>query len=82
MTTEELQKIIVDKYIANLGHVIDQNADFFDAGGDSVAVEVILSELSQIVKTDLPGWLLLDNPSAVELARAIHQFVMDAQNTD
>ena len=33
MTTEELPKIIVDKYIANLGHVIDQNADSFDAGG-------------------------------------------------
>jgi hypothetical protein len=75
MTSEELKTIILAKYIQHLEHVVSETADFFDEGGDSVAVEVILSELSEIVGADLPGWLLLDNPSALQLSNAIHDFI-------
>ncbi len=78
MTENELFAIILEKYVETLGHDIDVNADFFDEGGDSVAVEVILSELSQVVGTDLPGWILLDNPSVALLSRAVFETINPA----
>ena len=75
MTADALKDIILKKYIVALEHEVSETVDFFDAGGDSVAVEVILSELSEIVGVDLPGWLLLDHPSAVQLGQAIHDYV-------
>jgi hypothetical protein len=75
MTRDELTAIILQKYIATLEHDVSEDADFFDEGGDSVAVEIILSELSQIVGVELPGWILLDNPSAAQLSRAVYETI-------
>jgi hypothetical protein len=54
-----------------LNQEIAENEDFFDAGGDSLAAEQVLLSLSASLQFDVPGWLLLDHPSAAELAAAI-----------
>jgi acyl carrier protein len=78
MTVDELKATILQKYIAILEHDVHEDADFFDEGGDSVAVEVILSELSHLVGHELPGWLLLDNPSAAQLSKAVYETINPA----
>jgi acyl carrier protein len=54
-----------------LDQQLAEDENFFDAGGDSLATEEVLSELSDKLRFDVPGWLLLDNPSPADLAAAL-----------
>ena len=60
----EIQKIFSD--VLNL--TVGVNQDFFAAGGDSLAVEQVLTAISARLSIDVPGWALLDHPSASALA--------------
>lgn len=54
-----------------LGTLPGDDEDIFDAGADSLAVENVLSGLSADLSMDLPGWILLDNPTVRSLAAAL-----------
>lgn len=50
---------------------ITVDADFFAEGGDSLAAEIVLTALSTELSTPLPGWILLDYPTPLSLAKAL-----------
>ena len=54
-----------------LGHNIEVDADFFAEGGDSLSAEIVLTALSSELSILLPGWMLLDYPTPLSLARAL-----------
>lgn len=54
-----------------LGHELAVDANFFDAGGDSLGAEEVLTALAADLNADIPGWMLLDHPTAAGLARAL-----------
>jgi hypothetical protein len=54
-----------------LGEPLPDTADFFAHGGDSVAAEQVLAALSARLAMELPGWLLLDHPTAAGLAAVL-----------
>ncbi|MFD1740206.1 phosphopantetheine-binding protein [Cypionkella sinensis] len=67
----ELQAIILSLFSKALGQPVTAQDDFFAIGGDSLAAEQVLAGLSAAVSQDLPGWMLLDHPSAETLAQAL-----------
>ena len=71
MSTEELKAPVRAAYERAIGRPVKDDADFFEAGGDSLGAEEVLIELSKAVGLDLPGWLLLDYPSVDALAGAL-----------
>jgi hypothetical protein len=75
MNITPLTKLILAEFNASLGHDVTETADFFDQGGDSIAVEIVLTKLSETLALDLQGWLLLDNPTAAQLGHAIHKIL-------
>jgi adenylate kinase family enzyme len=54
-----------------LGQDMTVDADFFAEGGDSLAAEIVLTALSSELSISLPGWILLDYPTPLSLARAL-----------
>lgn len=54
-----------------LGHDMAVYADFFAEGGDSLSAEIFLTALSSELSISLPGWMLLDYPTPLSLARAL-----------
>jgi hypothetical protein len=50
---------------------IGAQEDFFMRGGDSLAVQHVLTGLSDHLGQEVPGWLLLDHPTARSLAQAL-----------
>lgn len=52
---------------------LDAKDDFFAAGADSLAVQHVLTGLAELLGQEIPGWLLLDYPTADSLARAVVQ---------
>lgn len=54
-----------------LRHEIGPDEDFFMQGGDSLAVQHVLTGLSVHLGQEVPGWLLLDHPTARSLAKAL-----------
>lgn len=56
---------------ARLGEAIGADDHFFDMGGDSLAAEAVMTEISGVIGRQLPIWLLLDHPTAASLAEAI-----------
>jgi hypothetical protein len=68
---DELQKAILDIFADALGTAIAADEDFFAAGGDSLAAERALIALSGHLLQDVPGWLLIDYPSAAALSAAL-----------
>jgi acyl carrier protein len=54
-----------------LGQDMTLDADFFAEGGDSLAAEIVLTALSSELSISLPGWILLDYPTPLSLARAL-----------
>lgn len=67
----ELQAVILTLFAETLGHPIAGEDDFFAMGGDSLAAEHVLTGLSAHLSQDFPGWLLLDHPTAKDLAVAL-----------
>lgn len=65
-----------------LGHELAEDANFFDAGGDSLGAEEVLSALAAHLKTEIPGWLLLDHPTATGLAHALLQTPASGVSSD
>lgn len=58
---------------AGLGQSVGPDDHFFDAGGDSLAAEGVMAQISEGVGRELPLWLLLDHPTAAALALAIDE---------
>lgn len=71
MPPEALRALVRQTFAAALGHDVADDADFFAEGGDSLAAEQVLTGLSAALSLPLPGWLLLDHPTAGALADAI-----------
>jgi hypothetical protein len=67
---DRLQAIILDIFIDALGLPLGADEDFFAAGGDSLMAEQVLAALSARLSQEVPGWLLIDHPTAATLAGA------------
>jgi hypothetical protein len=67
----ELEQAILAIFAQALGQEINAEADFFAMGGDSLAAEHVLAELSARLGSNLPGWVLLDHPTAAGLAAVL-----------
>lgn len=59
--------LVLGAFRAALGADLRPDDDFFEAGGDSVAAEAVLLQLEEATGLALPGWTLLDNPTAARL---------------
>jgi hypothetical protein len=68
---DDLQEVILAILSQALGHPLAPDQDFFAAGGDSLAAEQVLAALSAHLAQDVPGWVLLDYPTAQALAAAL-----------
>jgi hypothetical protein len=68
---DNLPQIILNIFADALGRTVSPDADFFAAGGDSLAAETVLTQLSAQLSQDIPGWMLIDYPSAAALAMAL-----------
>lgn len=58
-----------------LGQDMSVDTDFFAEGGDSLAAEIVLTALSSELSIPLQGWILLDYPTPLSLARALAPIV-------
>lgn len=71
-TKDDLLPAIRAAFAEVLGSArISDRDSFFDAGGDSIAAEVLILRLAELTGQDVPGWMLLDHPSVAELADAL-----------
>lgn len=68
---DELQRMIRQAFLVALEHELSDHTDFFEAGGDSIAAESVLTYLSDQLQVELPGWLLLDYPTISSLRAVI-----------
>lgn len=69
--TDELCEMIRQILSEALGTDLAADADFFAAGGDSLAAEEVLAALSERLAREVEGWMLLDHPSAQSLTAAL-----------
>ena len=69
---DRLQQIILDIFADALGLAIGADENVFAAGGDSLATERILIALSGHRSQAVPGWPLIDHPTAAALAAPLH----------
>ena len=60
--------LVLDAFRAVLGQDLAATDDFFEAGGDSVASEAVLLRIEEATGRALPGWTLLDHPTAERVA--------------
>ena len=56
--------LVLTAFNATLGLRVGPDDDFFEIGGDSVASEQVLMRLEEVTGLTLPGWTLLDHPTA------------------
>jgi acyl carrier protein len=68
---ETLNQLVRTAFTEALKIQVDDETAFFDAGGDSLAAETVLTSLSKDLGFELPGWLLLDYQTVPELSAAI-----------
>lgn len=61
-------ELVLDAFRSALGAEPRPGEDFFEAGGDSVASEAVLLRLEEATGLTLPGWTLLDHPTAERVA--------------
>jgi hypothetical protein len=71
MTHDRTLAAVRAAFADTLGRPIPDSEDFFTAGGDSLAAEHVMTTLSAALSLDLPVWLLLDHPTAPDLADVI-----------
>ena len=60
--------LVLAAFRATLRVEVRPDEDFFDLGGDSVASEAALMHLEEATGLTLPGWTLLDHPTARSVA--------------
>ena len=60
--------IITVAFSTELKTKVGPEDDFFDLGGDSLASENVLIDISARTGVTLPGWALMDFPRAIDLA--------------
>lgn len=60
--------LVLEAFRSALGLELGPEEDFFEAGGDSVASEAVLMRIEEATGLSLPGWTLLDHPTAGRLA--------------
>ena len=65
--------LVLDAFRATLGVHAQPDEDFFDLGGDSVASEAVLMRLEEATGVTLPGWTLLDHPTARAVAAILDE---------
>lgn len=65
--------LVLDVFRGVLGPHIGPQDDFFASGGDSVASENVLLRLEEATGRMLPGWTLLDHPTAGQVAAYLMQ---------
>jgi acyl carrier protein len=65
--------LVLAAFRAALGIDLRPDDDFFEAGGDSVSAEAVLMKLEEATGLTLPGWTLLDNPTAARLATLLDE---------
>ncbi len=70
MTSRETTTLtlVLDAFREVLGPNVGPQDDFFGSGGDSVASENVLLRLEEATGRTLPGWTLLDHPTAEQVA--------------
>jgi hypothetical protein len=71
MTPDAILQTVRAAFAEALGRPIPDGDDFFTAGGDSLAAEHVMTALSAVMSLDLPVWVLLDHPTAADLAEVI-----------
>jgi acyl carrier protein len=69
--TLDLLTIITMAFSTELKTKVGPEDDFFDLGGDSLASENVLTEITAQTGVTLPGWALMDFPRAIDLAAYI-----------
>lgn len=65
--------LVLDAFRSVLGQELRARDDFFESGGDSVASEAVLLRLEEATGLSLPGWTLLDHPTAESVAAFLDQ---------
>lgn len=65
---DENLALVLEAFRSVLGHELRSHDDFFESGGDSVASEAVLLRLEEATGLTLPGWTLLDHPTAERVA--------------
>jgi len=75
MSEESLSTLdlVLGAFKAALGVDLRPEDDFFEAGGDSVTAEAVLMQLEEATGLTLPGWMLLDNPTAARVASLLDE---------
>jgi acyl carrier protein len=68
----EVADLIVDIYREALGNDgLDENSDFFDAGGDSLAAFQVTGRLEAELEVEVPVALVFAYPTPAELATVV-----------
>jgi len=73
LTGGDLPDLVRRRFAEALGRDIGAGTSFFEAGGDSLAAEALLTALSRDLGVELPGWLLLDHPTSQALAAVLER---------
>jgi acyl carrier protein len=71
MTPDAILQSVRAAFADALGRQILDHEDFFAVGGDSLSAEHVMTALSAVLSLDLPVWVLLDHPTAADLAQVI-----------
>lgn len=54
---------------------VDENTDFFEAGGDSLAAVTICSRLEELLNVRPELWLIFDNPRLADFVQEYSRLV-------